>query len=126
MNMIVLDTFAAGILGFGWIGIDSVAGITMFAILYGFFAGAYISLIPPVVVELTPDMTVVGTCLGMSLFVASFGLLIGTPIAGSLIDIEKKQFIKAQGFTGGALFLGGIVMLIALVIQARTKKSWRV
>ena len=126
MNMIVLDTFAAAILGFAWIGIDSVAGITVFAILYGFFAGAYVSLIPPVLVELTPDMTVVGTWLGMSLFVAAFGLLIGTPIAGSLVNIEKKQFVAAQGFTGGVILMGALLMLMALIIQARKMKSWKV
>jgi len=126
MNMIVLDTFAAGIMGFGWIGIDSVAAIGVFAILYGFFAGAFISLIPPVIVELTPDLTVVGTWLGMSLFVAAFGLLIGTPIAGSLVNIEKKQFVAAQGFTGGVILLGALLMLMALIIQARKTKSWKV
>ncbi len=126
MNMMVLDTFAAGVLSLGWIGVNSVAGITVFAILYGFFAGAYISLIPPVLVELTPDLTVVGTWLGMSLFVASFGLLIGTPIAGSLVNIEKKQFVAAQGFTGGVILLGGFLMLMALITQARATKSWRV
>ena len=126
MNMIVLDTFAAGVLGFGWIGIDSVAGITVFAILYGFCAGAYVSLIPPIIVELTPDMRVVGTWLGMSLFVASFGLLIGTPIAGALVNIQKKQFVPAQVFTGAVIFLGGFSMLMALVIHARKTKSWKV
>ena len=126
MNMIVLDTFAAAILSFGWIGIDSVAGITIFAVLYGFFAGTYISLIPPVIVELTPDMTMVGTYLGMSLFVAAFGLLFGAPIAGALVNIEKRQFVPAQGFAGGVILLGAMLVLTALVIQMRKTNSWRV
>ena len=126
MNAMIVDTFALAILGFGWIGVESVAGITIFAVLYGFFAGAFISLIPPVIVELTPDMTVVGTWLGMSLFVAAFGLLIGTPVAGSLIDIEKKQFVPAQAFTGGVILLGGLLMLMALIVQSRKAKSWKV
>ena len=118
MNMIVLDTSAASILGFVWIGSDSVAGITVFAILYGFCAGVYVSLIPPIIVELTPDMRVVGTWLDKSLFIASFGLLIGTPIAGALVNIQKKQFVPAQVFTGAMIFLGGFLLLMALVVHA--------
>jgi len=126
MNMIVFCTFASGILCCVWIIIDNVAGITVFAILYGFFAGAYVSLIPPVLVELTPDMTVVGTWMGMSLFVAAFGLLIGNPIAGSLVNIQKMEFVAAQGFSGGAILLGALLMLMALITQARQVNSWKV
>lgn len=126
MNMIVLCTFAAGILCFCWISIDNLPGITIFAILYGFFAGAYVSLIPPVLVELTPDMSVVGTWLGMMLFVSAFGLLIGSPIAGLLVKIEQKDFVAAQGFAGGVILLGGLSMLLALITRARQVKSWKV
>ena len=59
--MLVLCTIAAGILCLAWIAISNVAIITVFAVLYGFFAGAYVSLVPPVIVDLTPDMSVVGT-----------------------------------------------------------------
>ena len=61
----------------------------------GFVAGAYVSLMIPVIVELTPDMNVVGTWMGMSLFVASFGLPIGNPVEGSLVGIQKKHFVGA-------------------------------
>lgn len=126
MNMVVFCTFASGILSLVWISIENVVGITIFAVLYGFFAGAYVSLIPPVLVELTPDMNVIGTWLGMSLFVAAFGLLIGNPIAGSLVDIQKKRFIDAQGFTGAVILFGATLMLMALIIRARQVKSWKV
>ncbi|KAL8949238.1 MAG: hypothetical protein Q9222_004637 [Ikaeria aurantiellina] len=126
MNMLVLCAFASAILCFCWIKIESVAGLTIFAILYGFFAGAYVSLAPPVLVSLTPDMSVVGTWMGMSLFVASFGLLVGTPIAGSLVHLETNDFVAAQGFAGGVIMLGAILMLLALLFQARRVRSWKV
>lgn len=126
MNMITPCTFAAGILSLCWIGISTVTGLTVFAVLYGFFAGAYVSLITPVLVGLVPDMTVVGTWMGMSVFVAAFGLLVGNPIAGALVDIPKKQFAAAQGFAGGTVLLGALFMLVALVSRARRVKSWKV
>ena len=126
MNMIVFCTSSAGVLCLCWIAIDNVAGITVFAILYGFFAGAYVSLIPPVLVELIPDMTVVGTWMGMSFFVSAFGLLIGNPVAGQLVNIQEKQFVHAQGFAGGTILLGALLMLMALITRARQVKSLKV
>ena len=55
MIMLVLCTFAGGTLCLCWIGIENVVGITVFAILNGFFAEAYVSLIIPAIVELTLD-----------------------------------------------------------------------
>ena len=89
MNMLVFCTFATGVLCLCWISVKNLAGITIFAILYG-FAGAYVSLIPPVIIGLTPDLTVVGTWLGKSLFVAAFGILVGNPIAGGACEYSKE------------------------------------
>lgn len=126
LNMLVLCTFASGILCLCWTVIENTAGLTVFAVLYGFFAGAYVSLSPPVIVALTPNMSVVGTYMGMSIFVAAFGLLIGNPIVGSLVDVAKQRFVPGQAFAGGTILLGGVLMLIALVIRARQVQIWKV
>ena len=126
MNMLVFCTFASGLLCLCWTVIENTAGLTVFAILYGFFAGSYVSLGPPVIVALTPSMTVVGTYIGMSIFVAAFGLLIGNPIVGSLVDVSKQRFVPGQAFAGGIILLGAVLMLIALVIRARQVQTWKV
>ncbi len=126
MNMLVSCAFAAGILCLCWIAIEDTAGITVFAVLYGFFAGAYVSLLPPVIAGLTPDMSVVGTWMGMSLFVAAFGLLIGNPIVGALINVGEKKFAGGQGFAGGVIMAGGFLLLMAAIAKARHKKTWKV
>lgn len=126
MNMLVPCTVAAGILCLCWMRITSVAGITVFAALYGFFAGAYVSLLPPAIVQLIPDMRVVGTWMGMCLFIASFGLLAGNPIAGALVNIPEKQFAAAQGFAGGVILLGALLMCITLVLKRKQAKTWRI
>ena len=126
MNMSLVCTSCAGVLCLCWIDIEDLVGTTVFAVLYGFFAGAYVSLISPVIVELTPDINVVGTWLGMSIFVAAFGLLLGNPLAGLLVNIEKKQFEHAQIFAGGATLLGALLMLMAVITRARQVGSWKV
>lgn len=126
MNLLVSCSFAAGIFCLCWIVINSMAGLTIFAVLYGFFAGAYVSLAPPVLVSLTPEMPVVGTWIGMSLFVAAFGLLTGNPIAGLLVHVETKDFVGGQAFAGGTIILGAVFMLMALLVRSRQVNSWRV
>lgn len=126
MNMLVPCTIAAGMMCLCWIRVTDVASITVFAAFYGFFAGAYVSLLPPVIVQLVPDMTVVGTWMGMCFSIGSFGLLAGNPVAGALINIPKKQFAAAQGFAGGAILLGAFLMCITLVLERKRTKTWKV
>ena len=126
LNMLVPCTIASGILCLCWTRITDIAGITIFATLYGFFSGAYISLLPPAIVQLIPDMTFVGTWMGMCLFIASFGLLAGNPVAGALAVIPKKQFAAAQGFAGGAILIGAFLMCMTYVLKRKRAKTWRV
>ena len=126
LTMLVLCAVAAGILSLCWIAIDDVVGLTFFAVIYGFFAGAYVSLTPPVLVGMTPDLSMAGTYLGMSMFLAACGLLLGNPIAGSLVNIEERRFIGAQAFTGGLILTSAGLLAAALVIRARERKSWKV
>ena len=126
LNMLTPCTLAAGILCLGWIDITDVAGITAFSVFYGFFSGAFVSLLPPTIATLTPDMTVVGTWLGMSLFIGAFGLLIGNPIAGALLDVANKEFGRAQGFAGGMILGAAILFGIARFLRSKQLQMWKV
>ena len=125
-NLLVPCTFAAGILVLCWIDVVNIAGITVFTILYGFFSGAFVSLIPPAVVKLCPDLSEVGTWLGMSLSVGALGLLFGNPIAGVLVDIPNKQFVTAQGLTGGFVILGALLIGSARILRGRQLDTWKI
>jgi MFS family permease len=61
LNVLVPASLFTGILAFGWIGITSLPGILVFAILYGFCSGCYVSLPPVAIVTLSPDMRKLGT-----------------------------------------------------------------
>ena len=86
MNMLIPCVFIAGIVCFGRIGVHNVAGLMVFAILYGFLSGAMLSLPPSVMANLSPSLAVIGTRAGTSFAVASPGLLVGSPVAGALLQ----------------------------------------
>ncbi|EAW12156.1 putative MFS monocarboxylate transporter [Aspergillus clavatus NRRL 1] len=111
LNTIIPMGLAAAILAFAWLGIKNIAGTIVFACLYGFASGAIVSLPPTIVAKLSPNMSVVGTRMGMCFTFAGVGLLIGNPIAGTLLDLEHAVFWKAELFcavlvtTGVACFI---------------------
>jgi MFS family permease len=123
MNMIIPCTAITGILCFAWVGIHSAAGVIAFSILYGFFSGTFVSLPAACMASFTPDLTLIGTRLGMSFFISGFGVLVGGPIGGALITRDDGGYLYAQIFSGlciviGTLFLGWARMnLVGLRVQ---------
>lgn len=96
LNMLIPCCAISTILAFCWIPVSSTAGVLIFCILYGFFSGTFVSLPPTTVVSLSPSLAVVGTRMGMSFSFAAFGILVGTPVAGTILH--------AGGWLGLQLF----------------------
>lgn len=101
VNTIIPISLIATIMMFAWMGIKNEAGSIVSACIYGFASGAIVSLPPTIIARLTPDMSLVGTRMGMSFLFAGTGLLIGNPIAGALLNLEDAIFWKAQLFLCG-------------------------
>ena len=118
-NMVVPCGIAAGVLIFGLIGHQSVASIVVLSLLYGFFSGTFVSLPPACFVQLSPDRGMIGTRMGMGFAIISIGGLIGTPIAGIILN--------AHGWTSMWLFAactavgGGCLMFVSRMF----KSNWR-
>ncbi|KAH9949439.1 putative MFS monocarboxylate transporter [Amylocystis lapponica] len=104
VNMLIPCIAATAILAFCWIPVHDVGGLTAFAVLYGFFSGSFVSLPPSVISILCPDMSLVGTRMGMTFTFGALGLLIGNPIAGALLDLQTGEFVQAQIFCGVTVF----------------------
>lgn len=49
-NMIIPTSFISGIGIFAWLAVDSTAGLIVFAVVYGFFSGSFISLLPNIII----------------------------------------------------------------------------
>ncbi|ETW81163.1 MFS monocarboxylate transporter [Heterobasidion irregulare TC 32-1] len=84
-NVIVACTFASSVLLFSLLGVSTIAGITVFSLLYGFTSGAYITLVAPMVASLSADVSEMGARIGVMYFFTGLGSLIGTPITGALL-----------------------------------------
>ncbi|RMZ78043.1 hypothetical protein DV737_g3999, partial [Chaetothyriales sp. CBS 132003] len=55
-NVLIPCALITSILAFYWIGITNLAGTVLFALLYGFFSGGFVSLPPVAITTLTEDM----------------------------------------------------------------------
>ena len=65
----------------------STAGIIIFALLFGFASGGFVSLDPPCVVELAEGkVEEIGAKLGGFCLAAALGALTGLPIEGAIRD----------------------------------------
>lgn len=110
--VLIATTGLASLLCFVWIALKSAqaSGIVVFSVLYGFVSGGYVSLIPPVVVALAPDLEKIGTRFGMLLEWAAFGALAGNPLAGAILS-GTQSYVELQCFTGVALMLTVLLQL---------------
>ncbi|KAG9952270.1 MFS monocarboxylate transporter-like protein, partial [Aureobasidium melanogenum] len=115
LNVLGCCNLCASILGFCWIAIHHAAGgLIVWALLYGALSGAFVSLQPTTVASITEDLSTVGGRMGMNTFCASFGILIGTPIAGLLVG--SGNWVGMQVFSGATL-LGAAILVIATRIS---------
>ena len=80
------------------------------------------SLPPPALVTLTPDLRTLGTRMGQSFATASIALLIGAPIAGAILKAEGGNWLGFQLWSGLTMLLGGGFLFAARV----SKVGWGV
>ncbi|KAJ3496251.1 hypothetical protein NLG97_g2800 [Lecanicillium saksenae] len=99
-----------------WISNNSQSALVAFAALFGFSSGAYISLVAPLVMQISP-LPEIGFRTGIVFFVASIGGLTTNPINGALVD-------SSGGFTGMKIFAGVFCLVgTSFVLAARLRKT---
>ena len=124
LNMIIPHAFVAAILVFAWLVIDDAPGLWVFSALYGYFSGAIVSLPPTIVALVTRNMGLIGTRMGMSFTFAGFGLLIGNPIAGAILNVQEGKFKGAEVFAAVMLIAGAVTFaFLRLLLWQRGKKG---
>jgi len=120
LNAMVCLLFINGLFGLVWIAVRSEPGLYVFAIFYGFSAGAFQCLFPTTVTSLNNDVSRNGTRLGMAFSLFSFAGLAGPPIGGALLGTNgggRGGYLSAQLGLGVATLLGALFMVAARVYK---------
>jgi MFS family permease len=123
INMFLPCTLFTGVMAFAWMGIFNEGGLFVFALLYGFFSGSFVSLPPACISSLTSDLSTLGTRLGMNFFISGFGVLVGTPIAGALI---AQNFLYAKIFCAVCITVAACLIASARFLLTGRKVMVRV
>ena len=100
--MEILLTLGGAILVFSWLAINDTAGLFVFSVVYGFFAGAITTVTAVIDVALCPTLDVVGVRMGMLLVPWALGLLVGEPVAGAILA-------STGGWSGLQIFAGAVI-----------------
>lgn len=106
----------ASVTTFAWINTNTGAGNIAFAAFYGFFTGGIVALPAVVLTSFTPDLSRLGTRLGMSSVVNAVASLIGAPIAGVILS-STGSYLGIQLFTGFLLMAtAGLIAVLRFVV----------
>lgn len=109
-NVMIITAVVCAILIFGiWLpptvlDTSSEAALTAFAVLFGFWSGAAISLTPVCIAQVS-RVEEIGQRVGTSFSISSFGALVGVPIGGAIVDAS------GGGYTGLVIFSGCFYVL---------------
>jgi MFS family permease len=114
-----------GVLSLCMIAVDSLAGIVVVAVLYGFFSGVFVAMPPLVFVRLTANRAMIGTRIGMGFAVCGFAVFIGGPAAGAILGTDDADLHWASVWTfGGVCTLASGVLLILFRFYLSKGKLW--
>lgn len=119
-NVFIIVCYLSGIWILAlWLPSSSDAAILAFAVLFGFFSGAYVSLITPLVMQISP-MAELGFRSGIVMCITAIGGLTTNPINGAIID-------GSSGWNGLKIFSGVFCLAgTSFVVVARIKKTgWK-
>ncbi|KAJ7278872.1 MFS general substrate transporter, partial [Mycena rebaudengoi] len=93
----------SGTIMWALLGVHSIAGVTVFALLYGFVLGAFLSLSSPSIAAFStsPTLNDIGLRIGISCLAVGLALLSGNPIAGALLS--PPQYLWWRPLTFGCV-----------------------
>ncbi|GLA35027.1 hypothetical protein AnigIFM63309_009915 [Aspergillus niger] len=108
---------AAAVAMFTWIATTNTAGFIVWACYWGFVSGVLVTAPTSIVAHkaFCPDSDFLGTRMGMMWGISSFGSLVGTPVAGALVNLGTADFVRAQVFAG-CLMVGAVVLQVWPVV----------
>ncbi|KAI8716203.1 hypothetical protein NCS52_00913400 [Fusarium sp. LHS14.1] len=111
-----------GVLIFCLLGVHDAAGLVIYCVFFGFFSGTFVSLLPSLLVSISPDRDLIATRMGMSFTTSAVGLLIGSPIAGAILGEGSYKHVWL--YSGVLVLTGAMGILLARMLS--TNWRWKV
>jgi MFS family permease len=113
----IIFTIISGVLSLGlWLPGMGNAPLIVFAALYGLTSGTVLSIFPALVAQIS-DVRELGARTGALYAVSSFGVLVGSPIAGAIVTRENGGFSGLKIFCGVTLLVGAAFVFFSRYAQ---------
>ena len=121
LSVMVPAVLLSGVIILAWISVQAQSPLIAISVFIGLTSGSIQAVLPATVPFLCPDLSKIGTNIGMTLFAAGLGLLIGSPVAGAILDAQSKgsnlDFSGCLVFAGCVVVAGSILLTVARVLK---------
>ncbi|KAB8200272.1 major facilitator superfamily domain-containing protein [Aspergillus parasiticus] len=111
-----------------WLPFDyhsSNAGLIVFAVVYGFFSGAFDSIMMPCCAK-SGSLETLGRQIGTYQGVIAISTLTGLPIMGAILGRQHNSTFKGlQVFAIATMFIGFVLLLISRNVLAAAHGTWK-
>lgn len=116
--------FATSAILLGWIGVKNVASYYVWVVLVSMIMNTLAVLCPAMLVYVSPSKDVIGRRQGIAFSFTSAGVLVGTPVASALINLDTESFWKMQVFIGACMAGGaGCLMFVQRQVTKNATKE---
>src|SRR5207302_1032109 len=103
--------------------VSSPAGVVVWTAVWGFISSAIVALPGAIVPHLTPSVGLIGTRTGMLWASVGLGMLIGSPIAGAIIENGdgNNHWWRAQLFASVSMSVSTVFFVYPALYVRRRK-----
>ncbi|KAJ7230097.1 MFS general substrate transporter [Mycena pura] len=124
INIIIAATGCGAVLLFCMIALKSVASVIVIGIIFGYCAGAFVTLMAPLIAVLTEDIGELGLRMGVTFGVVSIAGLVGPPLNGALLTGHYVWWRPAL-FSGLMALIGFFLFVATAVVSQRRAATSR-
>jgi MFS family permease len=121
--MIITTGFSAISVLALWLPATGNAPVIVFSVLYGFSSGAFVSLGPSLIAQISP-IREIGVRSGTFFLCVALAGLTGNPIGGALVGQDNGDFLYLQIFCGVTMIVGTMTYVASRWVQCGFK--WEV
>ena len=124
-RMVIMCLFTGVLILAMWIPSKTNAPIIVFAALFGFGSGAFVSLLPSMIAQIS-DVRKIGVRTGTIFAIISIAALISNPIGGAIITRWNGSYTGLQIYSGIMCTSGALIILASRVVLAGPKLTTKV